>query len=86
MNGSGKVSIEWTTKQVGNAQTLLFNWTESGLKISGNKLGREGFGMELLRRSLPYDLQGETKVELTPTGLHFELQMPLPNANVALTT
>jgi len=86
MNGSGKVSIEWTTKQVGNAQTLLFNWTESGLKISGNKLGREGFGMELLRRSLPYDLQEETKVELTPTGLHFELQMPLPNANVALTT
>jgi hypothetical protein len=34
--------------------------------------------MDLLRHSLPYDLQAETKVELTPDGLHFELKMPLP--------
>jgi hypothetical protein len=38
--------------------------------------------MELLSRSLPYDLRAETKVDLTPDGLHFELRMPLPEASV----
>ena len=49
---------------------------ESGVEIE-EKPKREGFGMELLRRSLPYDLQAETKVELKRQGLEVHLDMPL---------
>ena len=33
--------------------------------------------MELLRRTLPYDLDAETKFDLRPDGLRFELDLPL---------
>ena len=39
---------------------------------------RDGFGMELLRRSLPNDVEGQTEIEFAEGGLRFQLRMPLP--------
>jgi PAS domain S-box-containing protein len=76
---SGKILIRWEVED-GEENGKQFNlvWRESGVGLTRTKVKREGFGMDLLRHSLPYDLQAETKVELTPDGLHFELKMPLP--------
>jgi two-component sensor histidine kinase len=41
---------------------------------------RQGFGLELLERTLPYDLGAETHVEFRPEGLRFTLSMPLGEA------
>jgi two-component sensor histidine kinase len=39
-----------------------------------------GFGLELLQRTLPYDLRATTEVEFRPEGLRFTLDMPIgPN-------
>ena len=76
----GRVKIRWT-KEVGNDfDVLVLEWTESGVTIDPSAMRRSGFGMELLQRSLPYDLRGETTVEFRPDGVHFELRMPLPPA------
>jgi two-component sensor histidine kinase len=77
ISDEGRVRICWTCESRGDAGTLVLRWVETGLNLDPQALDREGFGMELLRRSLPYDLQGETRVDLTPTGLRFELKMPL---------
>ena len=76
-NGSGHISIEWDRQRSGNGDELVLRWIESGLEIADPEIKREGFGMELLRRSLPYDLDGQTAVKLEPTGLHFEMRIPL---------
>ena len=78
LNGSGRVKIRWRVRD----KLFLLSWRESGLDLPPSPPSREGFGMELLSRSLPYDLRAETKVDLTPDGLHFELRMPLPEASV----
>ena len=50
------------------------------MKIDATMPKRDGFGMELLCRSLPYDLEAETEVDLRSDGLRFELRMPLKEA------
>ncbi|WP_410965933.1 hypothetical protein, partial [Salmonella sp. SAL4438] len=67
----------WTKEAHGGGDEHRLSWTESRVEVDGKKLDREGFGMEMLRRSLPYDLQAKTQVELRPDGLHFEMSMPL---------
>ncbi len=74
----GKVRIQWTVEPDDRGGSVLcLRWSESGVSIDPVEARRKGFGMELLERSLPYDLQAETAVEFRPTGLHFELRMPL---------
>ena len=72
----GKVLISWKLQHPSNGRMLLFKWQESGMNLD-EEPQHEGFGMELLRRSLPYDLRAETEVELHPDGLYFELRLPL---------
>jgi PAS domain S-box-containing protein len=80
-NGAGKVKVAWARRErKGAGEELVLTWEESGLRLAHRELKREGFGMELLRRSLPYDLNAETEIELRPQGLRFELRMPLTGA------
>ena len=73
----GKVHVRWKTELLNGGEDLLLSWTESGVKLDGKTPTREGFGMELLQRSLPYNLHAKTEFEFRPEGLHFELRMPL---------
>ena len=73
----GTISIRWRRDRGANGEQLGLLWEEQGVDIAAGDEPSEGFGMELLRRSLPYDLQAETTVELRPNGLRFELSMPL---------
>ena len=79
-DGKGRIRIAWKAVDGAGGRELDLSWTESGLDLNGHKMKREGFGMELLRRSLPYDLNGTTRVELKRDGLQFRLKMPLATA------
>ena len=74
----GRISISWEKQPSNGGSKLLLNWKETGVTIAPDDIRRGGFGMELLRESLPYDLDAETTVAFEPTGLHFELRMQLP--------
>lgn len=74
----GRLDIRW---RVADGR-LLFDWIESGGDFAGGEPERQGFGHELLRRVLPYDLQAATEIEFAPGGLHFRLDMPL-EGNIA---
>lgn len=37
---------------------------------------RNGFGLELLTRSLPYDLNGKTSLDFQPGRLRFTMDVP----------
>jgi PAS domain S-box-containing protein len=78
---NGTLAIAWRVDKPDGVRRLVLTWIESGVDVPQSAVRREGFGMELLRRSLPYDLQAETDVTLSADGLRFELRMPLPAVN-----
>lgn len=73
----GTVSVTWERRAGGEEEELALTWSENGIDMPDGDPERQGFGLELLRRGLPYELRAETFVEFRPTGLFFELRMPL---------
>lgn len=76
----GGIRIAWTlTAPTDSAPpTLTFVWTESGLESLAPEPARRGFGMEVLERSLRYELKAETELAFEPDGLRCTLRLPLP--------
>ena len=73
----GRIAVSWRINgQDGNDRKLEFEWVEKNSN-GGKKPRRKGFGYELLTRSLPYDLEGTTKLELGPEGVRFNLEAPV---------
>ena len=73
----GRIRVSWRYAQdesVGDV--LAFDWRESGLDAAPT-MTREGFGHELLLRSLPYDLGAKTEITFEDDGLRFTMALPL---------
>jgi len=69
----GRVRVDWEIA----GERLKLVWAETGLPAPLSPPASEGFGLELLQRVVPYELQAETQVEFRPEGLLFGLSMPL---------
>jgi len=73
----GRISVEWDRARANGKDDLLdLKWVETGLREPPNPT-REGFGHELLLRTLPYDLRAETRIDFTDQGMRFTMRMPL---------
>jgi PAS domain S-box-containing protein len=73
---TGMLSVTWR-RELGRLE--LF-WEEGGLQGLSPTPARHGFGLELLQRTLPYELDAESRIEFRPQGLRFALSVPLgPN-------
>lgn len=68
----GRIDVSWVSED----DALLFCWKEYGVEQLPARLDGHGFGMELLLRSLPYDIEAETDVAFEPGGLRFTLRAP----------
>jgi len=74
---NGLIKINWAVMSPKDGDRRLhLEWVERGLDIPP-RAAHEGFGHEMLRRSLPYDLGAETDVQFTEDGLRFTLSMQL---------
>ena len=73
----GRIAITWQINGDDGQKKLEFEWIEQASNGQLKKPGRKGFGHELLTRSLPYDLEGATKLQLGPEGVRFNLQAPI---------
>jgi PAS domain S-box-containing protein len=75
----GQIRVTWRLTQDEDSGALAFDWREWGLETAPTRI-REGFGHELLLRSLPYDLGAKTAITFEEKGLHFTMALPLqPN-------
>lgn len=71
----GKLTIKWKFESTPAPQVVL-DWLETG--FSAVPAGeRRGFGRELIEKALPYQLNARTKLEMTETGVHCEIIVPL---------
>jgi PAS domain S-box-containing protein len=71
----GRIAVEWHFEDVGEHPRLMFHWIETGVKLSGEKPSRSGFGTELIERTLAYDLNGIARLNFTPDGLHCTINL-----------
>jgi two-component system CheB/CheR fusion protein len=76
----GRISVTWQRSVGAGGDTLTLVWEENGVRGVPSEPQRQGFGLELLQRTLPYELGAETEVDFRPEGLCFTMRMPLgPN-------
>ena len=78
---SGNLEITWRLEDVRTArQRLEFAWIETGVRVAGEAPRREGFGTNLLKRRLPYELAGSADIEFRPGGLVCQIAFPFTPA------
>jgi light-regulated signal transduction histidine kinase (bacteriophytochrome)/CheY-like chemotaxis protein len=72
LSDSGRVHVGWSIDGNGD---LLLDWRESGgPPVSPPQ--RQGFGTTIIRRSIPYDLGGEARIDFLATGLSARFVIP----------
>ncbi len=73
----GRIDVLWQRTTREGSEWLDFVWEENGLSLQSGAPERQGFGLELLTRTLPYDLRASTEIEFRPEGLRFSMKVPL---------
>ncbi|MFH5923575.1 PAS domain-containing protein [Roseomonas xinghualingensis] len=68
----GRIDVTWRTEP----SRLVINWRESGVPGPVIPL-REGFGTDLLERTLPYELNAKVRQSFEESGLHCTIELPL---------
>lgn len=71
----GQVEVAWVREEHESGGRIALAWTERGGPPA--VAGGEGFGLDFVRRSVEYELQGTARLEFTPTGLRCAINIPL---------
>lgn len=75
----GRVSIVWSIgPDTGGTQPaeLALVWRETGVELIDDPQPKRGFGIEVLERLLPYELNARTTFETTRRGIHVSVAIP----------
>jgi two-component sensor histidine kinase len=82
---SGNLQVTWRLEGTRtSAGRLELVWLESGVRVASSAPRREGFGTNLLKRRLPYELAGKAEIEFRPGGLVCQIAFPFTPAEDAL--
>jgi PAS domain S-box-containing protein len=78
------LQVRWRLERVrpGERATLRVEWVESGVRMPDDagqaaRDGGGGQGRELIERALPYQLDAQTRFELTADGVHCTIVLPV---------
>lgn len=71
----GRVEIVWRVEAGGR---LVIDWSERGGPPVPAPT-RQGFGSSFIERSIPFDLQGEARIDYVPAGLRAHFVIPAPH-------
>ena len=72
---SGHVEIAWRVESASPGE-LVFDWRErNGPEVNGP--GRQGFGTEILERTLAFEFQARTQLSFKPSGMQCTIRIPM---------
>ena len=77
---SGRLALRWWIEGE-KGSSLSLEWRESGVAMPDGASLRRGFGLDLIERSLPYQLKAKVKISFSPDGVVCNLVLPLFKAN-----
>lgn len=75
---TGRISINWHVDADANGPSLTLTWKEYDTAAHLAKRSHEGFGTEVLTRTLPYELKANCTLLVEPDGLRCRISFPLP--------
>jgi two-component system CheB/CheR fusion protein len=73
----GNVDVSWDYLDKAGSPWLKFDWQETGGQLSGLPPTVKGFGLELIERTLPYELGACTATVWPVSGVRIEIQIPV---------
>lgn len=76
LGDKGTVQISWTTCDRDQVPWLTFRWEESFSRRASTPM-RRGFGTCLIEERIPYELQGEGRMQVHNAGVLAEFAFPL---------
>ena len=85
-DGGGKLGVAWRIDETGGERLLQIEWRESGVRIPPGTLADEGFGMQLIRRSLTSMLRATTNLTFGEDGVLCQFAIPLEAAEGIIKT
>ena len=82
----GRVTASWKISYVNDASWLYFEWQETGLPALTPPSSHDGFGMELIKHRVPYELSGRAEITFGADGLKCVIEFPLRRGDSILET
>lgn len=83
---SGSVSVDWELFEKGGHTWLSVNWVENGGPRHDEPPTRVGFGSQLIKGRVPYELHGTGDLTIRPEGARCHLEFPMDGAESILET
>lgn len=74
---AGVLNVKWHVVEGPATRRLEIDWRESGGPPVSPPT-RRGFGSRLVERAVKQELNGESKIDFAPAGLHCRIAIPLP--------
>ncbi|MCC2978812.1 PAS domain S-box protein [Sphingomonas sp. IC4-52] len=74
---SGRLEVRWRTEPRDGHDWLVIDWRERGVPVIELVPRRQGFGLELISRRIPYELKGHGSFRLQPGGIESRIEFPL---------
>ena len=83
---TGQVKVRWVVDTDDPTPWLRLTWIETGVQIAITAPRREGFGTELIKTRVPYELKGRGEHHIQPGGITCTIQFPLKPGESILQT
>lgn len=86
LRDDGRLLVQWSVGRAENdvEQVLHVEWLESGVEIvDRNPCSHGGYGLELLKHALPYQLGATTRVEFGTDGIRCFISFPVSEVRVS---
>lgn len=74
--GGGAVSVTWSIDRSTEPPTISLIWRETGVAADPQHPIRDGFGTELLLRTLPYELDAKVTLDISADGVVCAIHAP----------
>lgn len=75
---TGMLRVTWTVESGDHDQRVRLNWVEEGVEMpTMDERTRKGYGTELIKEALPYQLDAATKLEFHMNGVRCEITAPI---------
>lgn len=83
---AGVIQVRWDVREEDGETWFTLRWTESGVRVAVAAPRREGFGTDLIKHRVPYELEGIGHLEFLPGGVRATLAFPLRPGDSVLQT
>lgn len=78
----GRITVTWRKEIDREDPCVRLEWIEESVAACPQQPARRGFGLDLIERTVPYELRGASRLSFEPGGIHCVIDIPLTRDNI----